>query len=193
MQAGTRYIVMVDDLNMPAREKYFAQPPLELLRQWMDHSGWYDRKLLQFREIIDTIYVAAMGPPGGGRNPISARLLRHFSFMSFTTIENESLERIFSTITGSFISANFQGEEYSALTQPIVEATIEVYDTIARELLPTPAKSHYTFNLRDLAKVFQGILSGDPKSIRDPNGLVRLWVRMCVYIYIVCLRECVSL
>lgn len=59
-----RFIVMVDDLNMPAREKYFAQPPLELLRQWMDHSGWYDRKLLQFREIIDTIYVSAMGPPG---------------------------------------------------------------------------------------------------------------------------------
>ena len=50
---------MVDDLNMPTREKYFAQPPLELLRQWMDHSGWYDRKLLRFREIIDTIYVAA--------------------------------------------------------------------------------------------------------------------------------------
>jgi hypothetical protein len=33
---------------------------------------------------------------------------RHFNFVSFTTIENESLERIFSTITGAFISANFQ-------------------------------------------------------------------------------------
>ena len=102
-QAGSKYIIMVDDLNMPAREKYFAQPPLELLRQWMDHSGWYDRKLLRFREMIDTIYVAAMGPPGGGRNPISNRLLRHFSFISFTEIEADSLERIFSTITGSFI------------------------------------------------------------------------------------------
>ena len=182
-QAGSQYIIMVDDLNMPAREKYFAQPPLELLRQWMDHSGWYDRKLLRFREIIDTIYVAAMGPPGGGRNPISNRLLRHFSFISFTEIEADSLERIFSTITGSFISANFQGEEYAALVKPIVEATIEVYGTIARELLPTPAKSHYTFNLRDLAKVFQGMLSADSKSIRDTKGLVRLWVHECARVF----------
>lgn len=47
---------------------------------------------------------------------------------------------------------------------------------ISEELLPTPAKSHYTFNLRDLSKVFQGLLMTTPGSCPSKDALVRLWV-----------------
>jgi dynein heavy chain len=39
---------------------------------------------------------------GGGRNPVTNRLLRHFNFISFTEMSDESISRIFSTILAAF-------------------------------------------------------------------------------------------
>lgn len=40
---------------MPARDEYGSQPPLELLRQWIDHKHWSDLKDTTKTEVTDMV------------------------------------------------------------------------------------------------------------------------------------------
>ncbi len=46
-----------------------------------------------------------------------------------------------------------------------MQATTLVYHFATTELLATPEKSHYLFNLHDFAKVFMGVCLADKESI----------------------------
>ena len=48
------------------------------------------------------------------------------------------------------------------LAPPIVAATVDIFNHACETLLPTPAKSHYIFNLRDVSKVIPGPLPLNP-------------------------------
>ena len=72
--------MFIDDLNMPEPDEFGSQPPLELLRQYMDHGGFYDTQRLQWIDAAGATIVAACGPPTGGRHVINPRVIRHFRF-----------------------------------------------------------------------------------------------------------------
>ena len=92
---------------MPIREKFGAQPSLEMMRQIMDSHGFYNTKTLEFSNIVRQLFLCAMGTPGGGRSLPSMRLMRHFSLINFPNMSKETMTRIFRRILDwGFVSYN---------------------------------------------------------------------------------------
>ena len=123
-----------------------------------------------------------MGPPGGGRNHISARYVSHFNVIYVGNYSAESLAYVFNNVLEWLFLRNANpsfSKPIQGLRDNLVSATIMAYRKVSEDFRPTPAKSHYTYNLRDVSKVFQGIAKGNPKGIRAENDMIKLWAHEC--------------
>ncbi|KAH8363782.1 hypothetical protein KR200_006735, partial [Drosophila serrata] len=170
---GKTVIVFIDDVNMPKLDTYGAQPAIELLRQFLDFKGFYDREKLYWKEILDVVLGCACAPPGGGRNPLTPRFVRHFALFSLPKPNEETLTQIFNGILRGFLqtfSSNIR-----SLSENMVKACVDVYMRVANVMLPTPDRSHYIFNLRDLSKCIQGILQASNLHYNQEQQILRLF------------------
>ncbi|XP_066581151.1 dynein axonemal heavy chain 2 [Prorops nasuta] len=171
---GKKMVTFLDDFNMPMKDTYGSQPPLELIRQWLGYGFWYDRQKQSRLQVQKMQLMAAMGPPGGGRNTITNRLLTKFNLINMTLPAEKQIFRIYSSMLSQQVSEFHP--EVKGLGSEITVCTIDLYNAVVLKLLPTPAKMHYLFNLRDISKVFQGLLRSHKDYHYSKPTFLRLWI-----------------
>uniref|UniRef100_A0A4X2M213 AAA+ ATPase domain-containing protein n=1 Tax=Vombatus ursinus TaxID=29139 RepID=A0A4X2M213_VOMUR len=178
-----KLIYFIDDMNLPEVDVYGTVQPHTLIRQHIDYGHWYDRQKVAIKEVHNCQYVACMNPLVGSFT-ISPRLQRHFSVFAYNFPSLDSLTTIYSQM----LSSRFQQQAFSTPflirgSPMLVQAAIGLHQTMILNFLPTAMKFHYTFNLRDLSNVFQGILFATPECLKAPLDLIRLWLHESSRVY----------
>jgi len=151
------------------------------LREWIDYGFWYDRIKIVPNHIEKFQILTAMGKPGGGRAEISTRILSQFHVINYTIPSEVNMKRIFETI-GSLKFQSFD-DEIKNLASDLAMGTINLFNQIQEDFLPTPAKSHYVFNMRDVSKVFQGLYQADKNFYEGKEHIMKLWAHEILRVF----------
>eukprot|EP00736_Rhodelphis_marinus_P009344 Rmarinus@m.3249 len=170
---GKKLCCFIDDLNMPKVDIYGTQQPVALLRLLIDRGGVYDRKELNWKKMRDLLYLAAMGPPGGARNPVDPRMITLFSMFSIVFPSRESLNRIYDSILA--YSLEPFPDAVKSVGDNLTTITLDFYFSIVEKLPPTPSKFHYIFNLRDLSRIYEGLMQATVDKFENTAQYIRLW------------------
>ena len=96
-------------------------------------------------------------------NDVTPRFLRHSHLLSVANFDEENLSTIFTTI----LSYSFEGHPEMKNIGNILKNSIELFNSCVQALRPTPTKSHYIFNLRDLSKLIIGICRADKLKVHS--------------------------
>ncbi|KAM8812104.1 dynein axonemal heavy chain 10 [Rhynchonycteris naso] len=179
---GKRLLVFMDDMNMPKVDEYGTQQPIALLKLLLEKGYLYDRgKELNCKSIRDLGFIAAMGKAGGGRNEVDPRFISLFNVFNVPFPSEESLHLIYFSILEGHTSVF--PESIMAMSDKLTRCTLALYTNIVQELPPTPSKFHYIFNLRDLSRVFQGLVLTSPERFQTVAQMVRVWRNECLRVF----------
>tara|TARA_B110000971_G_scaffold138153_1_gene141273 strand:- start:167 stop:3592 length:3426 start_codon:yes stop_codon:yes gene_type:complete len=157
---GKKMILFIDDVSMPMMNEWGDQVTNEAVRQLLEQGGMYslEKPIGDMKMIVDCQYLAAMNTPGGGKNDIPNRLKRHFAIFNVPLPSVAAINNIFGQLVAGRFASDVFTPELCACAEKLVPLTVELWNQVQHKMLPTPAKFHYLFNMRELSKVFQGVI-----------------------------------
>ncbi len=200
--SANRLLVVIDDVSLHVPESFGAHPPLELLRFWLEHGGFYDETKLSFNTAAETMWLLSGSAAGGVavRHALPDRLIRHVHLLCMPSSSSETTMHIFRTLMSGYLTCD---QTALALHAPMaahgassfsadlrksgdaaVAATLSLLSATSQDVRPSPARLQYALDpLRDVAHVIDGVCQINPAHCDDPTTFGRLWLHEALRVF----------
>lgn len=170
--SGKWVVVFCDEINLPGVDKYGTQRVISLIRQMIEHNGFWRVKDKQWISLSNIQFVGACNSPNDpGRNKLSDRFLRHVLLIMVDYPGKSSLGQIYQTFNQAMMKC---APDLRGHTSAVTESMLEVYLRTSEHL--TGLQDHYIYSPRELTRWTRGVLEGlRAAEYSDLLSFVRLW------------------
>ena len=101
------------------------------------------------------------------------RFISLFNTFEIQFPSSDNLRTIYSSILSSHVGK--LSHEIQDAAGDLTDVTLDLYNYILEKLPPTPSRFHYIFNLRDLSRIYEGILCSTADKFKTQGDFIRLW------------------
>lgn len=165
---GKWVVVFCDEINLPGLDRFGTQTVISLIRQMIEHNGFWRPKDLQWVSLQNIQFVGACNSPKDpGRYELSPSFLRHVCLVQVNSPGKSSLLQIYQTLNNAIFKC---APNLKPFVSQITRASIDIYEKSKSKLVL------YVYSPRELTRWSRGLFEAI-KSIeyRDLSQFLRLW------------------
>ncbi|KAI9713200.1 MAG: Dynein heavy chain, cytoplasmic [Bogoriella megaspora] len=180
-QVGRWLVVFCDEINLPAPDKYGTQRAISLLRQLVEHNGFWRTTDRQWITLERIQFVGACNPPtDAGRTPLGLRFLRHAPVIMVGYPGETSLHQIYGTFNNACLKVIPSLRGYA---EPLTKAMVQFY-LDSQKRFTTAIQPHYVYSPRELTRWVRGVYEAiRPLENLSLEGLVRIWAHEALRLF----------
>lgn len=170
---GKWVVVFCDEINLPDLDKYGTQRVISLLRQMVEHGGFWRTSDYCWVSLQNIQFVGACNDPDDpGRHVMSPRFMRHTTIVMVDYPGMASLKLIYTTFNRASLKC---APNLRTFVEALTMAMLDIFQENKERFTPG-MKSHYIYSPRELTRWCRGILEA-LMSVQydDISSLVRLW------------------
>nr|XP_014353005.1 PREDICTED: dynein heavy chain domain-containing protein 1 isoform X2 [Latimeria chalumnae] len=154
------FLLLLEDLHTTSPDPCGRHHPvLETIRLSISSNGFYHNETLQFKHFVNVNigYLATVTPHQGRANHVPSRLTRLFTVLALPALTKDFLTSVYTPVILNWLKQFTALYRQNMLCNCIIGATVDVYNAVKENFIPSPSRPHFLFSFHEIHKVLNGL------------------------------------